>query len=106
MNTDDAIAHTRALGWRVWSLSEQTSGTGWRARLYHPERSRFALGKPGFSDAWTDFGEGATPAEAILNAAEIQIDRKTGLVARAPAIPTIYATRLADAVSAALEARR
>ncbi len=80
MTTDEALAFTRRLGWRVWSLNEQTGATPtWRARLWHPELNRRASLLAGFNDAFTDYGCGDTPAEAILHAAKLRVDRKTGL---------------------------
>ena len=87
MNTDDALAHTRELVFAVWSLSEQTNGT-WRARLWNRNTSLHSTGKPGFNDAFTDFGEGLTPGEAILHAAKRRYDRKTGEVVEHKELPS------------------
>lgn len=88
MTTDEAIAYTKQLGWRVWSLSEQTTG-GWRARLWHPEHNRSAGGLRGFNDAFTDYGEGPTAADAILHAARLRIDRQTGKVVEHPTVAAL-----------------
>ena len=107
MTTDEAIAFAKARGWHVWTLSEKGDGTGWRARMHNPTRIREVLGKPGFNDGMGEYGDGPTPADAILRALCLRIDRTTGKVTEVDVPPFSQAAegRLMQALSRATEAR-
>jgi len=107
MTTDEAIAFIRAHGWVVMSLSENMASPGWRARLINPQRNREVGSAPGFNDALTDYGDGATPAEAILRAIRLRYDRQTGKVVEVEVPPFSPAAegRLCTALDRAVEAR-
>lgn len=107
MTTDEAIAFAREKGFQIWSLTEKSSGT-WMARLAHKKVTLEMSGKPGFNDGFTDYGESTTPAEAIIRAMGLRINRETGATYEVEVLPFSQAAekRIEEALSAALQERR
>ena len=79
MTTDEAIALAESRGWTISHLGKRSDGS-WASRLYNPGRASEVLGKPGFNDSITDYGDGPTAADAILRALSLRYDRETGKV--------------------------
>ena len=79
MNTDEAIAHAAANGFRVWSMQQVSQGGRWTIRLWNYYGRK--AGERGYNDSFTDYGLGETPAVAILDAMQRCIDPETGRLA-------------------------
>lgn len=77
MTTDEALAFAHERGWTVLNMGQLSTGL-WSARLMNSALARQRLNDPGFNDSITDYGQGATPADAIMRALRLRYDRQTG----------------------------